>query len=426
MKTVIQNATIIPMASKEAEFITGDLVLEDELILQVGGVYAPAQGDRVIDGTAHIVIPGLINGHTHLPMTLLRNCADDMDLFTWLNDHIWPREEKHTPETILWGSYLGLLELIQSGVTTFSDMYFMQEQTIAAVLQSGIGAHIGATIMGNEGETRKRLPMLRELHASWQGAQGGRIRIDVAPHAIYTCDAQTLRIAAELTEEFDTAMHIHVSETAKEQDDALGAHGMTPLAYLDSLGVLQVPVYAAHGVFFTPGDINLCRDKKVSVIHNPSSNLKLGNGCAPIHELQQSGVSVGLGTDGASSNNNLNMMEEMHLTSLIHKGWLADPRLLNAYQVLAMATREGARALFRDDIGTLEPGKRADIVMVSTESPHMTPLLNPVAALVYSAQSSDISRVFSSGRAVYESGDFTTLDKEKICAEAESCARALQ
>ncbi len=414
------------MTSPEPQVIYGDIVIEHERIVSVGEPYCPEEDDRIIDGSSSVVLPGLVNAHTHLAMTLLRNCADDMDLFTWLNDHIWPREAKLAPSDILTGSCLGLLEMIRSGVTTFSDMYFSQEQTILAVLQSGIGAHIGATIIGDEAETERRIPILKELFSSWNGAEGGRIIVDTAPHAIYTCSTGALKMARDLAESFNTSLHIHVSESAKENRDSLEAHGITPIEYLDSIGFFSVPTYAAHCVYLSDEDIETCSRRDVRIVHNPTSNLKLGNGFAPAAAYLRKGITVGLGTDGASSNNNLNMFEEMHIASLVHKAVEKDPRIMSAYEVLRMATMGGARALGRDnDIGSLKAGKRADIILAGTDAPHLVPLNNPISAMVYSAQASDIHMVISSGKIIMENREILTLDEQQILSDARVCAQKL-
>lgn len=404
----------------------GDILIQGDRIMGVGGPFLPEEGDLVIDGSRCAALPGLINAHTHLAMTLLRNCADDMDLFTWLHEYIWPREAKLTEDHILWGSYLGLLELIRSGTTLFADMYFHQQQTIEAVLASGLSASIGATMFGDMQATQQRLPALRDLWGSFHGAGDGRIMIDAAPHAVYTCTKETLQTARDLAEEYSCSFHIHISESKKENSDCLSEHGKTPTEYLDSLNAFSVPVYAAHCVHLSDRDINIFKHRNAGIVHNPTSNLKLANGFAPVHRYIQEGLNVGLGTDGASSNNNLNMMEEMHIASLIQKACTEDPRVMEAYQVLEAATIGGARVLGRDhDVGTLEAGKRADIILVHTDVPHLHPLNNPISAMVYSAQSSDITTVISSGRIIMENRRIVTLDEEKILHEALRCAQQL-
>ncbi len=426
MKTVIKDTAYIPMDASAPRVSRGDIVIESGRILKAGGTYQPAQSDRVIDGSRSLALPGLVNAHTHIAMSLLRNCADDLDLFTWLQDHIWPREAKLTEEDIRSGSLLALAELIRSGVTTFADMYFYQEPTIESVLASGISAHIGATLMGGKEETDKRMKDHEALISSWHNAEDGRIRVDIAPHAVYTCSEYTLKAAAELADEYRTALHIHLSETRKEQQDSLQTHGMTPLGYLHSLGFFKAHCYAAHGVYLSEEDISLGRDLQIPVVHNPTSNLKLANGTAPVAEFLRKGLTVALGTDGASSNNNLNMVEEMHIASLIHKGAAEDPTVLPAYDVLYMATMGGAEALGRaDEIGSIEPGKRADIILFDIDSPHLVPLNNPVSAVVYSAQSSDIHTVISSGEVIMENRNILTLDEEKILADARVSADRL-
>jgi len=427
MNTVIHNALIIPMSDTLPRYLRGDIRITDGILKQVGGTCTPEAGDKVVDGSLSIALPGLINSHTHLAMSLLRNLADDMDLFTWLQEHIWPREERLTHEDIRRGSYLGLAELIRSGVTTFADMYFYQQETADAVEASGIRAHIGATLMGDREATAQRMPELRELLVSRHNSAGGRIRVDIAPHAVYTCSGHTLTAARDLADEFGTMIHTHISESRQEQEDARREYGTTPVQYLDSLEFFSVPVYAAHGVFLSDRDLEICRSRDVRLVHCPTSNLKLANGTAPVAQFLEHGLAVGLGTDGASSNNNLNMIEEMHIASLIHKAAEEDPKAASAYEILSMATREGARVLGRDgEIGTLDEGKQADLILLDMDAPHLIPLNDPVSAVVYAAQASDVRGVMCAGTWIMEDRKLVTLDEERICAEAEESARRIR
>lgn len=426
MKTLLQNGTIIPMSDSEPRIIQGDIAVSGDTITQIADRIENFQADRVLDCSGRIIVPGFINAHTHLAMTLLRNYYDDMDLYTWLNDYIWPVEEKLTPEAVYRGSQLGVIESIRSGVTYFADMYFEQEQTIQAVAEGGIRAHIGATFMGDDSATRDRLPHLRDIIETWNGSHDGRISFDAAPHAIYTCSKGTLQAARDLAEEYGLSLHIHMAESEKEAADSMAEHGMTPFAYLDSIDFFSRPAYAAHCIYMEESDIQLCRDRKISIVHNPSSNLKLGNGIAPVQSFLNAGINVAMGTDGASSNNNLNLMEEMHIASLIAKGFTKDPTALNAYQTLRAATMGGAEALNESRrIGSLEPGKSADLVIIDTSSAHMTPKNNPISAVVYSAQAADIEAVMCRGKFLMQDSKLTELDEEEIIRKTEEAAGEL-
>ncbi len=426
MNTLIQNAIIIPMTTASHYYLTGDIGITDKIISHVGNTPEDFIPDTVIDGSGFIVMPGLVNAHNHLSMTLLRSYADDMDLFSWLKDKIWPVEERLTPDDIYWGSMLGAAEQIRSGITSFADMYFHQEQTIKAITQAGIRGNICATFMGDKAATESRLDTYYKLHQDFNGSADGRISIDMAPHAIYTCTEDTLKITASLAKELDCRIHTHISESVQEQEDCMKAHGMSPLAYLETLGCLEVPMYAAHGVYLTDEDIALAKKNRVQVVHNPTSNLKLGNGFAPVQKFIDAGICPALGTDGASSNNNLNMFEEMHIASIIHKGLHGDPLMLKAHEVLQMATINGAKALGLDALtGSLLPGKEADLIMIDTKVPHMQPLNDPISAIVYGAQASDVDTVFCQGKLVMHRRELLTIDESDILKQATAAAQRL-
>jgi len=359
-------------------------------------------------------------------MGLFRNYANDMDLFSWLTEKIWPIEAKLTEEDVYSGSLLGTVEMIRSGTTAFADMYFFQGATCEAVKQAGIRANIGATFFGSIEETEKRLPEYYTLVKNWNNSCDERIKIDTAPHAIYTCSLETLTAAREFSLEMDNRVHVHLSETEKENVDTAALHNMTPTAYLESIGMLDRPVYAAHCVHIDQNDIDILINNAVYPIHNPSSNLKLGSGFAPIPKFSLSGLHTAIGTDGASSNNNLNMLEEMHLTSLIHKGITGDPKVISASETIRMATLYGAEALGIDDTcGSLEVGKDADMIFINTRAAHMQPLHDPISAVVYSAQAADIDTVICQGRILMENSIIIPLDEEKIIREAAKTAENL-
>ncbi len=426
MKTLIRNATIIPMAGRDAHSLSGSIGITDSLISFVGDAPDDFRPDTTIDGTGYIVMPGLVNAHNHLSMTLLRNYADDMDLFTWLNEKIWPVEAKLTKDDIYWGSMLGAAEQIRSGITSFADMYFHQEETVKAIAAAGIRGSISATFFGDRDDTDSRISETISLHERYHDSSDGRISIDIAPHAIYTCTDYTLRKSAEIATQLGCRIHTHISESRKEHEECIASHGMTPLAYLETMGLLELPVYAAHAVYLDDDDIALAKKHKVSLVHNPTSNLKLGNGFAPVEKFLDAGLTVALGTDGASSNNNLNLFEEMHITSLIHKGFSGDPTMLSAYEVLRMATINGARALGIDGrTGSIEPGKEADLILIDTRVPHLQPVGDPVSAVVYSAQASDVDTVFCQGRMLMQGRKLMTLDEEEIITNAAAAAARL-
>ena len=427
MKLLICNGTPIPMnTEKPTHYPNMNIAVDEGKITHIGDIPNTFIPDRIIDAAGKIILPGLVNAHTHLSMGLFRNYANDLDLFTWLTKKIWPIEKKLTEQDVYSGALLGVAELIRSGVTAFADMYFFQEATCEAVKQAGLRANIGATFFGTIEETEKRLPEYHSLVKNWNNACNQRIKIDTAPHAVYTCSPETLTAARDFSIEMDNRIHIHLSETVKENSDVFAQHKMTPAAYLESIGILERPVYAAHCVHIDQKDMDILKNHTVSPIHNPSSNLKLGSGFAPVPQFSSAGLHTAIGTDGASSNNNLNMLEEMHITSLIHKGISGDPKVISAYETIRMATLYGAEALGIDkQCGTLEIGKDADMIFIETNTAHMQPLHDPISAIVYSAQAADIDTVICQGQILMENHIITTLNEEKIIREASASAASL-
>lgn len=412
MTILIENALIIPMTGKGKEK-KGSILIEDGKITEIGEIGC-VKCDRRIDAERMIALPGLVNAHTHLSMGLMRNYKDSSpNLQEWLSE-IFPIEDKLNGNDIYQASRLGIVELIKSGCTCFEDMYFQSENTARAVKEAGIRGVLGLTLFGDGKETERRfselLPKVLE-----EAGSCGKIRVDIAPHAIYTCTADTYRLAREKADQMHTLLNTHISETKKEVEDSLKEFGKTPLSYLDSLGVLSGPTLLAHGVHLTDEELEVAREKKASVVHNPSSNAKLASGTLDVPKLIEKGVNVSLGTDGASSNNNLDMMEEMHVTALIQTSHNLTPMKLTPYEILEMATAKGAKALMLDEkIGTLEEGKDADLILIRTDRANMTPLNDPYSALVYSASSEDVDTVISGGQVLMENRELTTLDEEEI------------
>lgn len=423
MKQLITHGILIPMTQDAPAFLTGSIAIENGVIVGIGEIPESFIPDSTIDASGSIVLPGLINAHTHLSMGLLRNYADDLDLHTWLTEKIWPVEAKLSEEDIYWSSLLGTAELIRFGVTSFADMYYFQEATCRAVETAGIRGNIGLTFFGDSEATTERLSAYHEMFSAWNGRCNGRIHLDAAPHAIYTCTADTLREAAAFAEEHGCRIHIHLSETRKEVEDSMREHGATPVAYVNSLGLFDIPTYAAHCVHLLEEDWSILKDNQVYPIHNPTSNLKLGSGIADVPKMLEMGLKPALGTDGSSSNNNLNLLEEMHIASILHKGFHEDPTLLTSYQVLEMATINGAKALGIDQFcGSLEIGKAADLILIDTEKPHLTPLNNPISAAVYSVQAGDIHTVMCNGEILFAQGKITAFNEREILEEARARA----
>ena len=385
--------------------------------------------DEVKDMTGRLLLPGLVNGHTHTGMSLLRGLGSDLPLQQWLFDTVFPVEDRLTDEDLKLGMELSLLEMIASGTTAFTDMYMAPGYTAEAVLASGMKANLCRPLQSfdpdEEPMTCRRMKEMLALYDAWNGAGSGRIKVDFAVHAEYTCTERMVRAAAEEAQKRGAGMHLHLSETEAEQQSCIEKYGLTPAQWFDRLGAFGVRAYAAHGVWLTKEDRALLKARGVTVVHCPESNLKLGSGVADVPAMLAEGLNVALGTDGAASNNNLNMLEEMHLCALLHKGVRRDPTLLPQSEVLKMATVNGAKLQGRADTGTLEVGKKADVVAVDMDRPHLVPCIDPLSNLLYSAQAADVCMTMVDGRILYENGDFLTLDRDRILFEARRAARRL-
>ncbi len=359
---------------------------------------APAEVDeaQVFDASGSAILPAMYNTHTHAAMTLLRGYADDMPLQKWLQEYIWPFEDKLTPEDIRKGSEIAVKEMVRSGTVFFNDMYFDVEETIDTVNRTGTRAAIGITVMENHSKavTREK----REFILHWQDPTGGRVRLVMAPHAIYTVGERKLRDSAEFAREHGMLLHIHLSETVKEVEDCLIEHGTTPVRYLDSIGFLGPDVIAAHCVHVDDEEAAILAERGVTVSHCPCSNMKLGSGVFPYSRLMQAGCRITLGTDGASSGNNLDLREAMKFAALLAKSG-GDPELLPAEEVFRWATRSGAEA-FGIDAGVIAEGKLADCLLIDLSDIRMQPCHHLVSNFVYSADSRCIKHVLCDGRIV--------------------------
>lgn len=400
-----------------------DVGVKDGRISLVGNGDA-AQYERVIPAAGHALIPGLVNCHGHAAMTLFRGAADDLALKPWLEDKIWPMEEKLTADSVYWGSLLAMAEMIRGGTTAFADMYFFVEETARAVAESGMRAALSRGIAAGP-NLEQALAENKQLALDWHGAAAGRISVQLGPHAIYTMPPRDLTKVIDLAAELNIGLQIHVSETQKEVDDCIDLYGKSPVAVLEETGLFQLPVLAAHCVCVGPEDIDILARRGVNVSHNPASNLKLGSGIAPVPAMLARGVTVGLGTDGAASNNNLDMFLEMRLAALIHKGLHTDPTLIPAAEALTLATTQGARALFLADVGAVQPGMKADLALVDLGGVHQAPQHDPVSALAYATRASDVTLVMVDGRILLEGGVLTTIDEERVIFECQRCRQAV-
>lgn len=404
------------------------------VVIEHGKIHSYGVGTYPLDRTQvetvslrnRLALPGLVNAHGHAAMTLFRGAADDVPLQTWLSQKIYPLEQQLTAEAVYWGSLLACWEMLLTGTTCFTDMYFHMDESARAVQASGLRGVLSHGLLGfTEAMQSEGLQASERFATTWNGAADGRIQVLLGPHAPYTCPPVFLKQVTELSERLHLGIQIHLSETRQEVEDSLHLHGKTPIAHAASVGLLERPVLAAHCVHVTDDDLAIMRQYDVRVAHNPQSNLKLGSGIAPLVKMQQFGLTVGLGTDGAASNNNLDMFKEMRLAATLHKGVLQDATAVTAKQAFAMATAAGARSVFRPTTaGTLQPGAPADIVLLDLESPRFQPAYDLLANVVYAASASDVQDVWIDNQWVVRNGEVQTLDTERIRYEVSRITQA--
>jgi len=427
---IITNGTLVTMDATGRILAPGALAVDGRDIVAVDTPQAIAARYRstdTIDASGSVVMPGLINTHTHAPMVLYRGLADDLALMDWLQQYIFPAEAKTvTPAFVRAGTRLAALEMIRSGTTTFVDMYYFEEEIARTAKEAGLRGVLGQTIIQFPVPDAKTPAegLARAERFVRAFAHDDLIVPAIAPHAMYTLDGDTLRAARSLADRLGAPVLIHLAETRDEVMVASEKHRATPAEYLESLGFFGPRTLAAHGVHLSDTDIALLQRRGVGVSHNPESNMKLASGTAPVPALRAAGVPVGLGTDGAASNNDLDMFEAMRQGALLHKLQAGDPRVLPASDVLAMGTREGARTLgLQDAIGSLEAGKRADVIIVSMDHPRQTPMYDPLSHLVYATRGDDVRTTIVNGRVLMRDRQVLTLDERAVLTEARSRAK---
>jgi 5-methylthioadenosine/S-adenosylhomocysteine deaminase len=431
--TLFRNAIILTMDDDYHQYEPGALVVHEDKIVWVGlekELPPEHQGvSTVIDCAGKVLMPGLVNTHTHVPMTLLRGLADDLRLDVWLMGYMMPVEREFvSPEFVRLGTRLACAEMIRSGVTTFADMYYFEEDIARTTAEAGMRAVCSQSVMKfpmpDAESYEEALAYTRGYIQRWKGHP--LIVPSIAPHSAYGCTPEILRAATELAVEFDVPLHIHISETASEVENMRNEQGMPVVPYVKKLNLFDAKVIAAHCVHIDEGEIHTLKHYNAGVAHNPSSNLKLASGVAPVKKMLDLGLNVGIGTDGPASNNDLDMFEEMRLAAFLAKGTSGDPTALPAKTAVTMATRMGARALHLGDItGSLEVGKRADLILVDISPLHNSPrfhrdLNNGVyAQLVYAGKASDVSDVMVNGQFLMRSRDLTTLDEAELIKQSQ-------
>jgi len=429
MKAWIRNAMIVTMKDGEEPYV-GDLLIENDRIKAIGAEIPAADtasADKTIQGEGFVAMPGLINAHQHSPMSLLRGFSDDMKLMDWLSRKMLPAESKMTPEDIYWGSLLAIAEMIRSGTTCFADMYIHMDQIAEAVMTSGMRASLTRGLVFLEDDGGRRMQEAIDLVERWSGAGEGRITTMVGPHSPYTCPPEPLKEVVTYAEAAGKPIHIHLAETKEEVEKINERYGLTPTAYLANTGMFErVPVLLAHGVHLTSGDIDLLTGMRGGIAHNPVSNLKLGCGIAPITACMQQGITVGLGTDGAGSATTLDMFAEIKAAAWLQKLDYEDPTALSAVQALRLATSESAKLLqIGHETGTLEAGKKADLILVHMRQPHLQPIHDVHALLAYAASGADVDTVMVDGKLLMQGRKLLTIDEEALYEQVEKRARRI-
>lgn len=417
---LIKNAYIASMVSPISK---ADLLIIDNRIAEIGIIEKEA--DKVIDATGKVVMPGLINGHTHVGMSVFRGFSDDLELMQWLQG-IWKVEDKMTAEQMYYATLLSELEMIKSGTTTYNDQYFFEEDIAKATEVGGMRAILSRCIMRSEEQAERRINEAKSLYENWNGACNGRITQAIGIHSPYTCPPQTIIDSVKLAKEYNLPIHTHYLETEDEIKQIRENYNKTSTEYYRDLGVFDVPVILAHGVHMNDDDIDFLKTLKCGIIHNPISNQKLGSGVCDVRKLLDNGIPVGLGTDGQCSTNTLDMFEEMKSAAYLQKVTYKKANAISAFEVLKMATIDGARALgLENEIGSLEVGKKADIIIVDLDKPHLCPVHDIYSTLAYSANGSDVETVIIDGNIVMEDRKVLTMDEKAIMDKCNELVKEL-
>jgi len=423
---LVAGGTVVTMDEERRIIEDGAVAVKGDAIVAVGSrasIEAKYAAAQTINAGGRLVLPGFINGHTHVPMTLLRGLKDDVTLEVWLTKFIFPAEAKNVNEEFVrWGTRLAVAEQIRGGVTTFADMYYFEDAIAEETKAAGMRGVLGETILDFPAPDNKNniamLEYTEKFLKRWQGDP--LIHAAAAPHSMYTCSQTTLQDSAALARKYHAPILIHVAESKKELTDSREKNGTTPVQYLDKLGILGPDVLAAHCIFVDDTDRKILAQRQVGCVHNPSSNMMLASGVAPVIEERAAGIAVGLGTDGpAGSNNDLDLMEEMDLAAKLQKITKMDPRALDAKAVVEMATIEGARALHMDkEIGSLEAGKKADLILIGLDAPNAVPMYDIYAQLAYALKGSDVETAIIGGRVVMRDKKLLTIDEPAVIAKA--------
>lgn len=413
MKTLIKNVHLTEKYGYEGSV---NILIEDKYIKYVGKDDVAA--DKVIEGNGNLIVPGFYNAHSHAAMTLFRGFGDDLPLDVWLNTKVFPAEDYLTDEKVYWGATLACAEMLRGGIVSFSDMYMFMDSVAGAVNDTGMKANLARSIVSFDPDLDMkndfRMNESIEFAQKWHGKNDGKILVDMSLHAEYTNVEKCCRYVADYCRENNYRMQIHLSETQKEHDECVKKRGMTPTEFFNMTGVLDVPTTAAHCVYLTEGDMDILAEKGAFIAHNPVSNLKLGSGIMPYSLVKKHNVNIALGTDGVASNNRLDMIRELQFAALIHKGNERNAAATCARDIIDSATLVGARSQGREDCGKIEAGYRADLVMIDMNTINNMPCESYESALTYSAKTEDVLMTMVDGDILYNKGEYTTIDKERL------------
>ena len=424
MKTLITNAYVLDMVGDTANIEKKEILINDNIIEIIDKeIDKDIEVDEKINAKNMLVMPGLVNTHTHLAMSIFRGYKADKKLMDWLEDAIFPVEDKLQPEDIYWNSYLSCLEMIKSGTTTCNDMYFGMNKTVEAIRDTGLRAVVAWCI--KDDSIKDKVEQTRK-YAKKYNKENSRITVFSSPHAPYTCSPNTIKMCVDLAKELNTGLHIHLSETLGEEKVIEETYNKRGTEYLKDLGVFDVPVVLAHGIYISDSDIEILKNIKGGISHNPISNCKLSSGICDVVKLRKNGINIGLGTDGIGSTTTMDMFEEMKTAAYLQNVSTKEPGVMSAYDILKMATIDGAKVLgMEDQIGTLEPGKKADMIFIKTDKIHMCPANDVCYNLVYSSNGADVESVMIDGKIIMQNRKMVNLDEKEVIKQVKKIAKRI-
>ena len=425
MRTLITNAYVLDMVGEIPNIDKKDILINDNIIEKIDkDIDKNIEVDERINAKNMLVMPGLINTHTHLAMSIFRGYKTDKKLMDWLEDAIFPVEDKLKPEDIYWNSYLSCLEMIKSGTTTCNDMYFGMNKTVEAIRDTGLRAVVAWCI--KDDSIKDKVEQTREYAKMYNKDDNSKIKIYVSADAPHTCNPDTIKLCVDLAKELNTGLHIHLAETLDEETKIKSRYDKRSTEYLNDLDVFDVPVVLAHGIYVSDSDIEILKKIKGGISHNPISNCKLSSGICDVVKLRKNGINIGLGTDGIGSTTTMDMFEEMKTAAYLQKVNTMEPSSISAYDILKMATIEGAKVLgMENEIGTLEPGKKADMIFIKTDKLHMCPANDVCANLVYSSNGADVESVMIDGKVIMQNRKMLNLDEKQVMRQVKKIAKRL-